>query len=124
MTARSIWLAGALLGGLGVALGAFGAHGLKKIASAEMLQIWETAVRYHMDHAIALIGLGLFADRFPASGAGIAATLWLAGIAIFSGTLYAMTLTGARWLGAITPIGGVALIAGWVAFAVAIARVR
>lgn len=124
MTARSIWLAGAVLGGLGVALGAFGAHGLKKIASAELLQDWETAVRYHMYHALALVGLGLFADRFPASGAGVAAWLWLAGVAIFSGTLYAMTLTGARWLGAITPIGGVALIAGWIAFVVAIIRMR
>ncbi|MCC6157411.1 MAG: DUF423 domain-containing protein [Deltaproteobacteria bacterium] len=117
-------LAGAVLGGFGVGLGAFGAHGLKKIATAEMLQIWETAVRYHMYHAIALIGLGLFADRHPGGAAGVAAWLWIAGVAIFSGTLYAMTLTGARWLGAITPIGGVALIAGWAAFAVAIVRLR
>ncbi len=96
MTARSIWIAGAVLGGLGVALGAFGAHGLKKIATAEMLQIWETAVRYHMYHALALVGLGLFVDRHPGGPAGVAAALWIVGVAIFSGTLYAMTLTGAR----------------------------
>lgn len=124
MTARSIMIAGAVLGGLGVALGAFGAHGLKNMATAEMLQIWETAVRYHMYHALALVGLGLFVDRHPGGPARVAAALWIVGVAIFSGTLYAMTLTGARWLGAITPIGGVGLIAGWIAFALAVIRLR
>ena len=104
---------GALLGFLGVAAGAFGAHALRGRLSAEDLQIFETAARYQMYHSLALIAVGLFASRWPS--ASITASGWclLAGILIFSGSLYILVLTGARWWGAITPIGGTAFLAGW-----------
>ena len=110
----STWFGiGAVAAALGVALGAFGAHGLKTRVSPEMLVVFETAVRYHMIHALGLLAVGWAADRWPVSWVQVSGVLMLVGIAIFSGSLYAMTLTGARWLGAITPLGGLALIAGW-----------
>jgi uncharacterized membrane protein YgdD (TMEM256/DUF423 family) len=117
---KSGWLAvAAAAGGIGVALGAFGAHGLKARVSAEMLAVYETGVRYHMYHALALVGVGLAAGRFGSAWLALSGWLFLAGIVVFSGSLYVMTLTGARWLGAITPLGGLALIAGWAALALA-----
>jgi uncharacterized membrane protein YgdD (TMEM256/DUF423 family) len=100
------------LGFLGVALGAFGAHALKSRFSPEMLSAWQTAVQYHLIHAIALLALGLYAK---ATGADIrwGAICFAAGILLFSGSLYALALTGIRPLGAITPLGGVAFLAGW-----------
>lgn len=122
---RSGWLVvGALAGAAGVALGAFGAHGLKARVSAEMLAVYETGVRYQMYHALALVAVGLAAGRFAAGWLTLAGWLFLCGIAVFSGTLYAMTFTGARWLGAITPLGGLSLIAGWLALALAAWRGR
>jgi uncharacterized membrane protein YgdD (TMEM256/DUF423 family) len=111
------FVTGAIVAGLGVVLGAFGAHGLKTRVSAEMLAIFETGVRYQMYHALALLAVGLAAARN--GGALIQASGWLflAGVAIFSGSLYLMTFTGARWLGAVTPVGGLLMIAGWVALA-------
>ena len=113
------WFAvGALTGAIGVAIGAFGAHGLKARVSADLLAVFETGVRYQMYHALALLAVGWAATRWP--GAWVTASGWLfiAGIVVFSGSLYLMTLTGARWLGAITPLGGVAFILGWIALAV------
>jgi uncharacterized membrane protein YgdD (TMEM256/DUF423 family) len=108
-SARTIALTGALLAGLGVALGAFGAHGLRAILDAKALGWWQTAVQYQMGHAIALIALaGLRGVR-----CGLPAGLIVAGTLLFSGSLYAMALTGARMLGMLTPIGGLLLIAGW-----------
>ncbi len=119
----SNWLmSGAIAAGLGVALGAFGAHGLKSRVSADLLVIFETGVRYHMYHALALLAVAWVVARgggFPAKAAGFAFVL---GIVVFSGSLYAMTLTGARWLGAITPLGGLAFLAGWVLLAIAATR--
>lgn len=110
------WLTiGSLAGLLGVALGAFGAHGLKARLSPELLTIFETGVRYQMYHALALLGLGAAADRIPGRHGRIAGLSLTAGILIFSGSLYALALTGVRWLGAITPLGGVAFLIGWVA---------
>jgi uncharacterized membrane protein YgdD (TMEM256/DUF423 family) len=105
--------AGAVLGGLGVALGAFGAHGLRTSLSAEALGWWQTGVQYQMWHALALVALGL------AGRAGTRRPAWLlgAGAAIFSGSLYLMALTGARWLGAVTPAGGLLMIGGWLLLA-------
>ncbi len=117
------WIAtGALAGGLGVLLGAFGAHGLKTRVGAELLAVFETGVRYHMYHALALLAVGWAATRWPGAWLTAAGWLFLGGIAVFSGSLYAMTLTGARWLGAITPFGGLCFILGWVAFAAAALR--
>ena len=117
MTPRT-WIAiGAFSGALTVLLGAFGAHGLKDTAPPEDLAIWQTAVHYQGLHAVALILFGLFARR--AGARAFAGWAFLLGALIFSGTLYGMVLGGPRWLGAITPIGGVAMIAGWVAFGLA-----
>ncbi len=95
------------LGLLGVVLGAFGAHGLKaQLAAFGTEPFWETAVIYHLVHAVALLAV---AER-----ASVLVTwLWVGGVAVFSGSLYVLAVTDLRWLGAITPIGGVALIAGW-----------
>ena len=101
--------AGALLAALGVALGAFGAHALKARLDAQALGWWETAVQYQMWHAIGLIALA----ALPLSRLRLAAALLTFGTLIFAGTLYAMALTGIRWLGAVTPVGGTLMIAGW-----------
>jgi uncharacterized membrane protein YgdD (TMEM256/DUF423 family) len=118
---------GAFLGALAVVLGAFGAHGLRARVTPEMLEVYETAVRYHFYHALALVLTGVWADRVGTTvvppGVVPAALFFLAGIAIFSGSLYLLVLTGMRWLGAVTPIGGVALIVGW-AFLVRAALAR
>ena len=114
------WLTtGALLGSTAVALGAFGAHGLKARVPADLLAVFDTAARYHLVHALAIVALAWVADRFPGACATAAGWLFLAGILLFSGSLYLMVLTGARALGAITPLGGLSLIAGWVALALA-----
>ncbi len=109
------WTVSGIVGALGVALGAFGAHGLKNVVDDPALLVtWETAARYHLFHALAL---GLVAVH-PAAPKW-AGVLFVAGILLFSGSLYTMVLTGQRWLGAITPIGGVCLIAGWLVLAFA-----
>jgi uncharacterized membrane protein YgdD (TMEM256/DUF423 family) len=113
-------LIAALLGGLGVALGAFGAHALSARLTPALLATFETGVRYHFYHALALIGVVVAIGRWPQSNLPvIAGWLFVAGIVVFSGSLYLLALTGVRWLGAITPIGGVAFIAGWLCLAVA-----
>lgn len=104
----------AAIAGLGVALGAFGAHALRDRLAADMLTIFETGVRYQMYHALALFGVALAAQRWPASSLpALAGWLFVAGIVIFSGSLYILAATGIRWWGAVTPIGGVAFLAGW-----------
>jgi uncharacterized membrane protein YgdD (TMEM256/DUF423 family) len=115
----------ATLAGLAVATGAFGAHGLKARLGPEQLAWWHTAANYHLIHAVALVAIALAASRARASR-GLALAFWLlgGGVLVFSGTLYAMALTDVRVLGAITPVGGTALIAGWIALAVAGARRR
>jgi uncharacterized membrane protein YgdD (TMEM256/DUF423 family) len=103
---------------LAVILGAFGAHGLKARVDAEQLAWWHTAVQYHFWHGLGLLGIGLLLQTQPAlGGARTAAWLLQAGIVIFCGTLYAMTLGAPRWFGAITPVGGILMIAGWAVLA-------
>lgn len=114
--------AGALAAGLGVVLGAFGAHGLKSRVEPELLSVFETGVRYHIYHALALLAVGLAASRWTSPLFGASGWLFVGGILIFSGSLYLMTFTGARWLGAVTPVGGLAFIAGWALLAVAALR--
>ncbi len=115
---------GALLGGLSVAGGAFGAHALKaSLEASGQAANWETAARYAMAHALALVAVGLLAAVRPdATGLATAAWCFLAGTLIFSGCLAALALTGVKLLGAIVPIGGVLLIAGWARLALAAAR--
>ena len=108
---------GALSGFLGVALGAFGAHGLKSRLTPEMLAVFEVGVRYQMYHALALLAVAWASTRWPGSSVNAAGWLFLAGTIIFSGSLYLLSLTGLRWLGAITPIGGVAFLLGWLLLA-------
>jgi len=108
-------LAGSIAMALAVTLGAFGAHGLKSKLSAEMLDIFETGVQYHFYHAIGLLIVGLLAQYLPDSPL-IKWSGWLmiGGILIFSGSLYVLATTGIRWLGAITPVGGLCFIASWI----------
>ncbi len=109
------WTVAGVLGALGVVLGAFGAHGLKGVVTdPHLLEVWETAARYHLIHAVALLGVAAHPARPTLAG-----WLFVAGIVVFSGSLYTMTVTGHRWLGAITPIGGLCLIGGWLALAFA-----
>ena len=111
---RGLLAAGCLLAGLGVAAGAFGAHSLEGRLAAEALAIFDTAARYHLLHALGLILLGLAAARWPGAAWHCPGLLMLCGVAVFSGTLYALALSGIGWLGAVTPLGGAALIAAWI----------
>lgn len=110
---RTFFALGAALAFLAVAAGAFGAHGLRDRLSQDMLAIYEIAVRYQMYHALALLAVSLAAARLPGSALNLAGWMFLAGVLIFSGSLYLLALTGIRWLGAITPLGGVAFLVGW-----------
>lgn len=112
----ALTLAAALLF-LAVALGAFGAHALKARLTPDLQAVWQTAVQYHAWHALALLATGVLLLARPDARVGLAAWLFVAGIVLFSGSLYAMALTGARGLGAVTPFGGAAFLAGWLAFA-------
>ena len=118
MTARLSLTLAALLLFTAVGLGAFGAHAVKARLAPDMQAIWQTAVQYHAWHALGLLAAGLLTLHRPdAPALGLAAWLFVGGIALFSGSLYALALTGVRGLGAITPFGGVAFLAGWLAFA-------
>ena len=108
---------GAALMALAVALGAFGAHGLRDTLDPPMLAVWNTAVQYHAWHALGLLALGALYARLAARSARAAGLLMLAGIVLFSGSLYLMALSGARGLGAITPFGGIGFILAWLVFA-------
>jgi uncharacterized membrane protein YgdD (TMEM256/DUF423 family) len=118
LSARLALTLAALLLFAAVGLGAFGAHALKARLTPDMQAIWQTAVQYHAWHALGLLAAGLLMMHRPdAPALGLAAWLFVAGIALFSGSLYALALSGGRGLGAITPFGGVAFLAGWLAFA-------
>jgi uncharacterized membrane protein YgdD (TMEM256/DUF423 family) len=111
---------GALSGAMAVALGAFGAHGLKTRLPADLLATFETGVRYQMYHALALLVVAWAVIRWSGSSLPASAGwLFVAGTVLFSFSLYLLALTGQRWLGAITPFGGVAFVAGWVCLALA-----
>jgi len=110
----SIWIAIAALNMfIAVAAGAFGAHGLKAILTPEMLAIWQTAVHYQMIHALALLATGILMQHWTEALLKTSALAFLSGILVFSGSLYALALTGIKILGAITPVGGVAFLIGW-----------
>ena len=108
---------GAISAFLGVALGAFAAHGLRQRLAVEMLVVFEVGVRYQMYHALGMIAVGLVLSRWPSGAAVAAGWLFVAGTVLFSGSLYALSLTGTRGFGAITPVGGLAFLAGWLALA-------
>ncbi len=116
--------AASLLGFLAVALGAFGSHGLAAHfeANPDLEPIYRTATQYHFYHALALLAAAWAMSRWPGPLITWAGILFIVGVVIFSGSLYLMSLTGVRWLGAITPLGGVAFLAGWVLLAVGVLR--
>ncbi len=118
-SSRTLAIAGLLLA-LATACGAFGAHALKTHLAPDRLQLWETAVRYHFFQALGLLGVGLALRNLDAAMLRNAALLIVVGIVLFSGSLYALSLGAPRALGALTPVGGLAWIAGWLLFAYAL----
>ena len=120
-SSRTLAIAGLLLA-LATACGAFGAHALKSQLSPERLELWNTAVRYHFFQALGLIGVGLVLRSLDAATLRAAAALIVAGIVLFSGSLYALAFGAPRSLGLLTPIGGLAWIGGWLLFAFAVWR--
>jgi len=100
---------------LSVAAGAFGAHALRTRLTPDLLGVFETAARYHMYHAFGLIAAAWVCGRAPGAAASLAGWMFVLGTVLFSGSLYALALTGIRFLGAITPLGGIAFLAGWLA---------
>jgi len=107
---------GVVAAGTAVALGAFGAHGLRSRVPAADLGIFETGVRYQMYHGLALLAIGALSAEYASPWLGRASWAFTAGMVVFSGSLYLLVLTGARWWGAVTPIGGVAFLVGWLSF--------
>lgn len=123
MTARLALVLSSLLLFVAVGAGAFGAHALRVRLGPELLAVWQTAVQYHFWHALGLLAVGVLL-RIEPGRRGLAAAGWLlvVGVALFSGSLYLMALTGARALGMVTPVGGVVLLAAWATLAAAFAR--
>ena len=119
---RTFFQLGALFALLAVAAGAFGAHALRARLSAESLAVFETAARYQMYHALALFAAAWAATRWAGPLVRVAGWLFVVGIVVFSGSLYLLVFSGIRWLGAITPLGGLALMGGWIALAAAARR--
>ncbi|WP_323017238.1 DUF423 domain-containing protein [Castellaniella sp.] len=119
MTPRFLILCGALVLALGVATGAFGAHGLRRLVAPELLETWRTAAHYQVVHGLGLLLIAALWSRLAPAPAAWAGGLMLAGMLIFSLSLYALVLTGIRTLGAVTPIGGLLLILSWLALALA-----
>lgn len=114
---RLFFVLGALSAFLAVAAGAFGAHGLRSRLEPELLQVFETGVRYHLFHALALLAVAWASTRWTSDVLGWSGWLFVAGTLLFSGSLYLLSVTGIRWLGAITPLGGLAFLLGWLGLA-------
>ena len=124
---KNFLITASLLAGLSVLLGAFAAHQLKQVVAADVLQIFETAVRYQMYHALALFITGILYQSFPVKQLRWAGNLFIAGIILFSGSLYFLCFIkhqniSALWVGAITPLGGLCFIAGWVLLALGVVK--
>ena len=119
---RLFFFVGSVSALVAVALGAFAAHGLKARLDAQMLAIFETGVRYQMYHALGLLAVAWAQTRWPGTPAIAAGWLFIAGTLLFSGSLYLLVLSGTRWLGAVTPLGGLAFLAGWLCLAWAAAK--
>jgi uncharacterized membrane protein YgdD (TMEM256/DUF423 family) len=122
MDARRTLAVAGLLIALATALGAFGAHALKTHLSQDKLQVYETAVRYHFVHALGLLAMGVLLRSLDGELLRWSAALVLAGILLFSGSLYLLTFGAPRWVGIVTPVGGLALMAGWILFATTVLR--
>lgn len=120
---RLFLILGSLSAFLGVALGAFGAHALKEKLAQDMLSIFETGVRYQMYHAFGLIAVAWVMSQWPQANAHFAGWLFVGGTVCFSVSLYALSLTGLRWFGAVTPVGGLMFLAGWLWLAWSVWRI-
>ena len=119
---RTFALAGAISGFVAVLAGAFGAHTLRERLTPDMVAIFETGARYQMYHALGLLAVALTSTHWPGTPVRAAGWLFIGGTVLFSGSLYLLSVTGTRWLGAITPFGGLMFLTGWAALAIAIAR--
>lgn len=119
---KLLLIAAAAAGFTGVSLGAFGAHALKSRLAPDLLAIFQTGVQYHLVHAVALLGVAVLAHSSASVSARVGGWLFVAGILVFSGSLYALALSGIRALGAVTPVGGLCFLAGWAALAWAAIR--
>jgi uncharacterized membrane protein YgdD (TMEM256/DUF423 family) len=117
---RTFAAAGALSALIAVAAGAFGAHALRARLTPDLLAVFETGARYQMYHALGLLAVAWAATRWPVGPVRAAGWLFIAGTVVFSGSLYVLSLTGQRWLGAITPLGGAMFLAGWLALAIGV----
>jgi uncharacterized membrane protein YgdD (TMEM256/DUF423 family) len=117
VTPRALCICGAVCSAVGVAAGAFGAHALKGSLAPELVAVFETGIRYQLIHALALLATAWAAARWPSRAIVAAGWLFVAGIVLFSGSLYALCLSGVRAFGAVTPFGGLAFIAGWLLLA-------
>ncbi|AUT48184.1 DUF423 domain-containing protein [Achromobacter sp. AONIH1] len=122
MTDRQLTILAALNLMVAVGAGAFGAHGLKRIVSPELLAVWQTGVLYHLIHALGILAVALLGARYGSPLLSAAGLVMFAGIVLFSGSLYLLALTGTHWLGAVTPLGGVAFLASWAMVALAAYR--
>ncbi|MCC2596502.1 DUF423 domain-containing protein [Pusillimonas sp. MFBS29] len=122
MTDRQLIIVAALTLMVGVGAGAFGAHGLKRMITPDMLSVWQTAVLYQLIHGLGMLAIAALGSRMGTPLLSLSGTVMFAGILIFSGSLYALVLTGTKWLGAITPIGGLAFLIAWAMVAVAAYR--
>lgn len=122
MKNQKILLSGAIFMALAVLLGAFGAHALKKILLPDMLAIYQTAVQYQFYHALGLLAVGIIGLYYPSKWIRWSGILLVAGIVLFSGSLYVLSLSGIKTLGAITPIGGISFVIGWIFLAVGIVK--
>lgn len=123
MTPSFFAIIGSIFGALSVGFGAFGAHGLRGKVDDRMIDVWATAAQYNMTHALGLIAVAWIMSRTTHVAAQVAGFAFVVGIVLFSGSLYTMVLTGQRKLGAITPLGGVAFIIGWLALAYAASKI-
>ncbi|MFD2191467.1 DUF423 domain-containing protein [Pistricoccus aurantiacus] len=124
MSYRLAWIGVALSGFVMVAAGAFGAHGLESQLTPQLLDTFETGVRYQAWHTLAMLAVLVWRATSPSKGQGLVLGLWAIGILLFSGSLYLLALTGIRGLGIVTPFGGLAFLAGWLGLAVCAARAR
>lgn len=122
MTDRQLVVLASLILLTGVAAGAFGAHGLKRILTPDLLNIWQTAVLYQLVHGLGLLAIAALSARFGSPLLSLAGAVMFAGVVIFSGSLYILAISGTKWLGAITPIGGAAFIVAWAMVALAAYR--
>lgn len=122
MKKEQILLAGAVFMALGVLFGAFGAHALKTSLSPEMLAVYKTAVEYQFYHALGLLLIGLIGFRIESKWLNWSGILLVSGIILFSGSLYVLSITGIKVLGVITPVGGLAFVAGWICLAIALLK--